>query len=76
MEITQHRNGTVTMKNINFDKLSTLIDGYHNRICSMLDYANKITDSDAIWSWAMNEVENMQKDRDQLMKVQEKLTYK
>jgi|GEM_PF-6956172 len=76
MEITQHRNGTVTLKNINFDKLSTLIDGYHHRICSMLDYANKNTDSHAIWSWAMNEVEDMQKDRDQLMKVQEKLTYK
>ena len=76
MEITQHRNGTVTLKNINFDKLSTLIDGYHHRICSMLDYANKNTDSEAIWGWAMNEVESMQQDRDELMKVQDKLANK
>ena len=76
MKITQHRNGTVTLKNINFDKLSTLIDGYHHRICSMLDYANKNTDSEAIWGWAMNEVESMQQDRDELMKVQDKLANK
>jgi hypothetical protein len=76
MEITQHRNGTITLKNINFHKLSTLIDGYHHRICDMLDYANKNIDSEAVWSWAMSEVENMQKDRDQLMQIQEKLTYK
>lgn len=76
MKITQHRDGTVTLKNIDFHKLSTLIDGYHHRIYDMLDYANKNTDSEGIWNWAMSEVEDMQKDRDELIEVQTKLANK
>ena len=76
MKISQHRDGTITLKNITFNKLSTIIDGYHYRTCSMLEYAEENKDNDAIWSWAIEEVEDMQKDINQLLKIQEKLANK
>ena len=76
MKITEHRDGTITLKNINFNKLSYLIDGNCSKTRNMIDYATDNKDSDAIWSWAMEEVDNMQKDINQLLKIQEKLAYK
>jgi len=59
MKITQHNDGTVTVKNMSLEEFGMISSGYSKEVHDMIDYQRKNIDDESTFQWAQRKIDKL-----------------